>query len=91
MMAINKEAWMAHYSVAAAKDALSSLIAKAEAGEEVIITRHGKPAVELRALQADRKDHRATLAWLKERREARPAVNITSVELKRLDEEDYLY
>ncbi len=82
---------MAHYSVAAAKDALSSLIAKAEAGEEVIITRHGKPAVELRALQPDRKDHRATLAWLKERRESRPTVNITSVQLKRLDEEDYFY
>ena len=38
---------MARYSVATTKDNLSSLIDKALAGEEVIITRHGKPVVEL--------------------------------------------
>jgi antitoxin (DNA-binding transcriptional repressor) of toxin-antitoxin stability system len=37
------------YSVAQAKNNLPSLIAKAEAGEEVVITRHGKPVAELRA------------------------------------------
>ena len=36
---------MAHYSVATTRDNLSSLINKALAGEEVVITRHGKPAV----------------------------------------------
>ncbi len=40
---------MSAYSVADAKNNLSSLIAKAEAGEEVVITRHGKPVAELRA------------------------------------------
>ena len=41
---------MARYSVATTKDQLSSLIDKALAGEEVIITRHGKPTVELHAV-----------------------------------------
>ena len=36
------------YSVADAKNRLPSLIDKALAGEEVIITRRGKPVVELR-------------------------------------------
>lgn len=43
---------MPSYSVATTKDKLSSLIDKALAGEEVIITRHGKPAVELRMVQS---------------------------------------
>jgi antitoxin (DNA-binding transcriptional repressor) of toxin-antitoxin stability system len=42
---------MAKYSVANTKDNLSKLIDKALAGEEVIITRHGKPAVELRVIE----------------------------------------
>jgi prevent-host-death family protein len=40
-----KEAVMARYSVATTKNNLSSLIDKALAGEEVVITRHGKPTV----------------------------------------------
>jgi prevent-host-death family protein len=39
---------MSTYSVADAKAGLPRLIDKAMAGEEVIITRHGKPTVELR-------------------------------------------
>ncbi len=39
---------MSSYSVAAAKAGLPALINRALAGEEVIITRHGKPVVELR-------------------------------------------
>ena len=42
---------MARYSVATTKDNLSSLIDKALAGEEVVITRHGKPTVELRMVE----------------------------------------
>ena len=38
---------MARYSVATSKDKLSSLIDKALAGEEVVITRHGKPAAKI--------------------------------------------
>jgi prevent-host-death family protein len=39
---------MTTYSVADAKAGLPRLIDKAMAGEEVIITRHGKPVAELR-------------------------------------------
>ncbi len=39
---------MTTYSVAEAKAVLPSLINRALSGEEVIITRHGKPMVELR-------------------------------------------
>ena len=82
---------MAHYSVATAKDGLSRLIAKAEAGEEVIITRHGKPAVELRAVEArkcDRAKVQSVHDWLIERRRSRPSISISSVELVRLDREE---
>lgn len=43
---------MGHYSVATTKDQLSSLIDKALAGEEVVITRHGVPTVAM-VLQAE--------------------------------------
>ena len=39
---------MSTYSVAEAKAGLPSLIKRAMAGEEVIITRHGKPVAEIR-------------------------------------------
>jgi prevent-host-death family protein len=39
---------MSTYSVAEAKAGLTGLINRALSGEEVIITRHGKPMVELR-------------------------------------------
>jgi prevent-host-death family protein len=40
---------MGTYSVAEAKNRLSVLIDKAIEGEEVVITRHGKPVAELRS------------------------------------------
>ncbi len=39
---------MAQYSVAQAKDSFSKLLDKAEAGEEVVITRRGEVIAELR-------------------------------------------
>jgi prevent-host-death family protein len=38
---------MRHVAIAEAKDRLSELVAAAEAGEEIVITRHGKPAARL--------------------------------------------
>jgi len=75
---------MASYNVARAKDGLSGLIDKAIKGEEVVITRRGQPVVELRAVSA-RSDQPGvgTHAWIKARRDARPSVNITSVDLIR--------
>ena len=59
---------MTRHSVVEAKNNLSELIARAEAGEEVVITRHGHPVVELKAVQAPRTGPRrmtqADMDWL---------------------------
>ena len=76
---------MASYSVAEAKNWLPSLIDKALEGEEVVITRHGKPVAELRPSRQPggkpAKSSRAMLEWLLARTMARKGVGITSVEL----------
>ena len=73
---------MPRYSVAEAKNTLPRLIDRALAGEEVVITRHGKPVVEINA----RKDF-DKVAWIaaNERvdalRRAGPTISISSVQL----------
>lgn len=76
---------MPRYSVAEAKNRLPTLIDKAIEGEEVVITRHGKPVAELRARrQVDPQVARAKTEWLLARTCRRPGVGITSVELLNL-------
>jgi antitoxin (DNA-binding transcriptional repressor) of toxin-antitoxin stability system len=71
---------MTTYSVAEAKNRLPALIDKAIGGEEVVITRHGRPVVELRAhTRPSARSSRAMLKWLLARRHK--GVGITSVEL----------
>ncbi len=71
---------MSTYSVAEAKNRLPSLIDKAIEGEEVAITRYGKPVAELRPRrQVDDKTVRAVTEWLISQRHE--DVGITSVEL----------
>ncbi len=75
---------MSRYSVADAKNGLGGLIDKTLAGEEVIITRHGKPVVELRVVNPPSKRPAGATAmdeWLRARRDQRPPMTITSVEL----------
>ncbi|HEX3972593.1 MAG TPA: type II toxin-antitoxin system prevent-host-death family antitoxin [Stellaceae bacterium] len=72
---------MTSYSVADAKNKLPSLIDRAIEGEEVIITRHGKPVAELRPTPAEVSASVGTYEWLRARRLSRPRINITSVEL----------
>ena len=72
---------MTAYSVAEAKNTLPRLIDRALQAEEVVITRHGKPGAELRAAQQPPAPPRGTLEWLRSRRDARPGVGLTSVEL----------
>ena len=80
---------MTKYSVADAKNALPKLIDRALAGDEVVITRHGKPVVELKPAQPQPAASTATYAWLTARRRERPGVSMTSVEiLDRLYESD---
>lgn len=73
---------MSTYSVAEAKSGLPSLINRAMAGEEVIITRHGKPVAELRPAAApSAANPRAFYEWLESRRLKPKGPPITSVEL----------
>jgi len=67
------------YSVVETKNTLPKLIDRALQGEEVVITRHGKPVAELPAVQPP--PPRGTLEWLRSRRDARPGVGLTSVEI----------
>lgn len=60
---------MSQHSVAEAKNQLSDLIDRALAGEGVVITRHGRPVVELRPVQPPTKAiSGADLDWLAARR-----------------------
>lgn len=45
---------MKHVPIAAFKDKVSQYIAEAESGDEIMITRHGKPTARLVAADADR-------------------------------------
>ncbi len=62
---------MALYSVAEAKNRLPALIAAAERGEAVTITRHGRPVAELRPVGAApspvrKRSPAESLAWLEQ-------------------------
>ena len=73
---------MSSYSVAEAKSGLPGLINRAMAGEEVIITRHGKPVAEIRPTAAPgAADPHAFYEWLASRRLHPRGPPITSVEL----------
>lgn len=63
---------MTEYSVAEAKAKLSELLDRAEKGEGVVITRHGKPVAELKPTRSPGKRvTQADLDWLAERRKGR--------------------
>jgi prevent-host-death family protein len=81
---------MSTYSVAEAKNRLPSLINKAIAGEEVVITRHGKPVAELRPPRVPVKPRDpAAFHRLIAARDKMPPIPITSVELlNQMYEED---
>lgn len=54
---------MTTMNIAEAKSKLSELVARAEAGEEVVIARNGKPAVRITAVEPARKAPRVLGAW----------------------------
>lgn len=75
---------MPTYSVADARNSLPRLIDRALEGEEVIITRHGKSVAEVRPLAPHAPRNTGTYAWLRSRRDARPDVGLTSVDILNL-------
>ena len=72
---------MTSYSVADAKNTLPKLIDRALRGEEVVITRHGKPVVELRPASRQAVPATGIHEWLRARTRARAGVGLNSVEL----------
>lgn len=73
---------MTTYSVADAKTGLPSLIDRALEGEEVVITRHGKPVAELKPIAPVRaRADPTSYAWLRTRRQERKGVGLTSVDI----------
>ena len=79
---------MSTYSVAEAKNALSELIDRALRGEGVIVTRHGTPVVELRAIKPMPEAlAEADIAWLEAHRvRPKPGSEAPSESLQRLRE-----
>jgi prevent-host-death family protein len=82
---------MASHSVADAKSHLSSLIDQALGGEEVVITRHGRPVVALRPL--DTEPAQVTdeyLDWLAKHRVGRmPSEDAATLARRLRDEDDH--
>ena len=67
---------MTTHSVAEAKNQLSGLIDRAINGEAIVITRHGHPVVELKAIGAQgRPMTEKTIAWLRAGRVGRPTTD----------------
>jgi prevent-host-death family protein len=78
---------MPAYSVAQARNSLPKLIDRAMEGEEVVITRHGKPVAELRPATVAPVQGVGSTAWLVSR--ALPSIGVSSVELlNQIYEED---
>jgi prevent-host-death family protein len=75
---------MSMYSVAEAKNNLSQLIDRASKGEDVVITRHGLPIVELRPVRRQRGIlTKADLDWVAKRRIRPLSANEDAVSLVR--------
>jgi prevent-host-death family protein len=86
---------MTTYSVADAKNQLPKLIDRALEGEEVIITRRGKPVVELRPATVRPEPPIGSDEWLFERTRGRPGVGLTSVQildlLNETDQDEHIF
>ena len=76
---------MGAYSIAEAKDRLSSLVKQAEDGEDVAITRHGKVVVYLRSAHERPPRHASheLVAQIVERAKSRPSLGENTVDIIR--------
>ncbi len=71
--------------IAEFKDNASAWIAAAEGGEDIVITRHGKPSVRLTAAVEDRKAaQRAAFEGMLELGQARRAAGIPSTSIEEI-------
>jgi prevent-host-death family protein len=83
---------MSTHSVAEAKNKLSELINRALRGEGVVITRHGRPVVELKPVERKPRPAmtEADFEWLRARRERLPMPKTDAVSLiRQMRDEDW--
>jgi prevent-host-death family protein len=86
----HSEAAMSTYSIAEAKDQLSKLINEALNGEQVTITRYGKPVVELHpTAPASRRVTADSIEWLRQCRDSLPSINGDTVAEIRAMRDDF--
>jgi prevent-host-death family protein len=81
---------MSLHSVADAKNHLSDLINRSLAGESVVITRHGQPVVELKAVRSEaQRVTREDLEWLAARIvDASPSIDAGTLVSRMRDEDE---
>jgi prevent-host-death family protein len=82
---------MPRYSVATTKDKLSTLIDKALAGEEVIVTRHGEAIVEIRPIQQKNEAKRRGWAWYQAKLDQLPEIANNGEPLMRQIKDEYRF
>lgn len=78
---------MGHVNLAEAKAHLSELVARAEAGESILISRRGKPVAQLTSLKPPRKP--IDVAAMRALVESMPKTDAESVVLTMRDEARY--
>lgn len=79
---------MATYGVAEAKNQFTRLLERAENGESITITRHGKPVAELKGTPRTKPDmtleeRQAAYEAFVKRRQSRPPLGISAADLIR--------
>lgn len=81
---------MSSHSVAEAKSHLSELIDRALKGEDVVITRHGHPVVELKPVSPPpRRITEADIKWLRAHRIPCEGTEDAVTLVRRMRDEDY--
>ena len=81
---------MSSHSVVEAKNQLSELIDRAVRGEEVVITRHGRPVATIKpVIRTAKPMSEADLEWLRERRVGAPAEEDAGAYVSRARDEDW--
>ncbi len=83
---------MGQHSIAELKNRLSELVESAENGEEIVITRHGKPVAKIVGMgtrPAPKPMTLADLEWLKKRRVGKMPKEDAETLVSRMRDEDW--
>lgn len=80
---------MTTFSIAAARDQFSALIERVEAGEDVVVTRHGRPVAAITALRPHPASAGTALDWLRGHRTEGCGMTDSAALLTALRDEDW--